>query len=469
MTSASDKTTETPVPAIEIQSPIDIDINTLQSEIIVWFQNHILTVDSAVQGIILLTGFVLAAILSKPIKARLTDRINSIAKIPFRITQIMHSLTRLVYPAIALIIIFLGTKIAGPGGLEFDIAFCMVVTKLLVAWIIIRIIVQFIDNRFVRNMFAFAIWTIAALSIFGVLDQTTTTLDAFGVSFGNFRISALTVIKGILAIAVMMYGALFLSTLIERRLAAIEGMNVASRVLIGKVTRIFLIITAFLIGITTAGIDLSVLAVFSGAIGLGIGFGLQRGISNLFSGMMLLTDQSIKPGDIIEVPSPDGTTTTFGWVNEMGGRQTEIITRDNKSYLIPNEHLITQQVVNWSRGDTLVRMEIKFGVHYDSDPHEIKRISVEAAQKVERVQETPTPICHIIGFGDSSLDFTLRFWIRDAEKGVTNVKGDVFLSLWDAFKEHGIQIPYPHREMFVHQVDDKPKQEKSSDKKKSTS
>ena len=133
----------------------------------------------------------------------------------------------------------------------------------------------------------------------------------------------------------------------------------------------------------------------------------------------------------------------------MGGRHTEIITRDNKSYLIPNEQLITQQVVNWSHGDTSVRIEAKFGVHYKSDPHLVRKIAAEAAATPERVLESPAPVCHIVAFGDSSIDFVVRFWVRDAENGITNVRGEVMLALWDAFKEHGIVIPYPQREVTV--------------------
>jgi len=155
-------------------------------------------------------------------------------------------------------------------------------------------------------------------------------------------------------------------------------------------------------------------------------------------------DQSIKPGDIIEM---DGT---FGWVNHMGARYTELVTRDNKSYLVPNEEFITQQVINWSHGNTLVRVETTFGVHYNSDPHEVKRLAAQAAGTPERVVDSPAPICHMVEFGDSSLNFVLRYWIKDAEKGIVNTKGDVMLALWDILKENNISIPYPHREVFVH-------------------
>jgi small-conductance mechanosensitive channel len=126
-----------------------------------------------------------------------------------------------------------------------------------------------------------------------------------------------------------------------------------------------------------------------------------------------------------------------------------VITRDGKEYLIPNEDLITQRVVNWSFTNKLVRMEITFGVSYDSDPHEVRRIAREAAAKPARVDKNVAPVCHLTGFGESSLDFVLRFWIHDPQGGVANIKGEVLLAVWDAFKEHGIEIPYPHRQLLV--------------------
>jgi small-conductance mechanosensitive channel len=196
--------------------------------------------------------------------------------------------------------------------------------------------------------------------------------------------------------------------------------------------------------VATAGIDLSLLAVFSGAVGLGVGFGLQKGVSNLFSGMMLLMDKSITPGDIIELPGG-----TFGWVNQMGARYTEIVTRDNKAFLVPNEDFITQQVINWSHGNRLIRTEVKFGVSYDSDPHFVKKIAEEVCTKPERIVKDPRPACHLVAFGDYDLQFKLRFYIEDPEKGITNMHGEVMLALWDAFKAHGIKIPFPRQDLFI--------------------
>ena len=276
-----------------------------------------------------------------------------------------------------------------------------------------------------------------------------TTLDGLAFSIGDFRLSALAVIKSIIMLFALLYFAIFASTFAERKIFQVRSLTRSSQVLIAKIIRITLIVFALLIGVTSAGIDLSLFAVFGGAIGLGIGFGLQKVISNLFSGMLLLLDRSIKPGDVIEIPDIG----TFGWVNNMSARYTEIVTRDNKSFLIPNEDFITQRVVNWSHGDSLIRMQIPFGVHYNSDPHKVKEIAeAAAAQAHERVVADPAPVCWMTEFGDSSLNFSLRFWIKDAEAGVTNIKGHVMMALWDAFKENGVEIPYPHREVYMHAV-----------------
>ncbi|HPD83070.1 MAG: mechanosensitive ion channel [Alphaproteobacteria bacterium] len=421
----------------------NINLLDLQKQATEWFLSHVLNLGFGIQMVVVIGAFFLAFVLKNLIKPRLNDLINKLS-IPYRLTEILYSALKLIFPFLSMLFIAIGAKLIGPIGFNFPNNFMLAIAKLLLAWIFIRLATQLIEHKFARNIIAFTVWGLAALSIFGILDQTMTTLDAIGFSMGDFRLSALSVTKGIFGIFILLYGALFLANLVDKRISHSRSLTPSSRVLISKISRVLLIISALLIGVTSAGIDLSLFAVFSGAVGLGVGFGLQKVISNLFSGMLLLLDQSIKPGDIIEL---DGT---FGWVNHMGARYTEIVTRDNKSYLVPNEEFITQHVVNWSHGNTLVRIETTFGVHYNSNPHDVKRMAIEAATKPDRVVDSPAPVCHLVEFGDSSLNFVLRYWIKDAEKGITNTKGDVMLALWDAFKENGIEIPYPHREVFLH-------------------
>ena len=198
---------------------------------------------------------------------------------------------------------------------------------------------------------------------------------------------------------------------------------------------------ASFIGLRTVGVDLTGLAVLSGAIGVGLGFGLQKVVSNLVSGVIILLDKSIKPGDVISLGE------TFGWINSLGARYVSITTRDGREYLIPNEDLITGQVVNWSHSNDFVRLDIYFGTAYGDDPHKVRKIAVEAAKSVDRVLSVKPPVCHIVGFGDSSVDYILRFWIRDPTGGLTNIRGNVYLALWDAFQAGGISIPFPQREV----------------------
>lgn len=425
-----------------------INIPKIEAQILEWFTTHIWTGSFAIQFIMLSVAFVLAFILNRAVQPKCNDLVNKLS-VPYKLTEVFHSCLKLFLPFLAMVFIFIGTRIISMENFGFPITFAQAISKLLLAWIFIGLIAQFIENRFARNIIAFTVLGLIALSIFGILDQTMTTMDAIGFNLGKFRLSALSVAKGILGIFILMYIALFLAKITDKRLATVRSLNPSSRVLISKISRVFLITTALLIGVTSAGIDLSLFAVFSGAVGLGVGFGMQKVVSNLFSGMLLLLDQSIKPGDIIELDN------TFGWVNHMGARYTEIVTRDNKSYLVPNEEFITQRVINWSHGNTLVRVETAFGVHFDSDPHEVRRLAIEAANKPDRVVDSPAPVCHLVEFGESSIRFVLRYWIKDAEKGLVNTKGDVMLALWDILKENGVKIPYPHREIFIHKELDK--------------
>jgi small-conductance mechanosensitive channel len=253
----------------------------------------------------------------------------------------------------------------------------------------------------------------------------------------------LLVIKAVLVVAILLWIALGLSRVIDTRLQNSPALSPSVRVLTGNLVRIALISVALLIGLNAVGIDLTAFAVFSGAVGVGIGFGLQKIVSNFVSGIILLLERSIKPGDVIEVGS------TFGSVTYLGARYASVRGRDGKEYLIPNENLITNQVVNWSYSSLLVRLDVPFGVAYDSDLHAVRELAVEVAKRTKRVLASPTPVCHLTAFGDSAVNLLLRFWIEDPANGVTNIKGAVLLGLWDAFNEHRIEMPFPQREVRI--------------------
>jgi len=311
------------------------------------------------------------------------------------------------------------------------------------AWLLIAVTSYTIRSRLLRKTFTYLTWIYVAVSILGVAGDTAELLDAAGFSIGAVRISLLSVIKAGLLFAAALWLSYTIGNFLDSRIQQVDELTPSLRVLLGKITRITLIVVAVLIAISGLGIDLTALTVLSGAVGVGIGFGLQKVVSNFISGIIILLDQSIKPGDTISLGE------TFGWIRELRARFVSVVTRDGREFLIPNEDFITREVINWSFSDKYVRLDVSFGVSYDSDPHEVTRVAIAATSDLERVDSKYNPpVCWLTGFGDSSLDFILRFWISDPQRGLTNIRGKVLLALWDAFKENGISIPYPHREVL---------------------
>lgn len=322
-----------------------------------------------------------------------------------------------------------------------------IIATLALAWLLVVFVTRLIKSHFLRKVVRYAAWTYVTLQILGLLDVATAWLDSAGFSMGEFRISALFLIEAIVIIGVLVALARFVTTTTTNQIKVNEDISPSMQVLIVKALQIGLYGAAFYIGVKAIGIDLTGLAVLSGAIGVGLGFGLQKVVSNLVSGVIILLDKSIKPGDVISLGN------TFGWINSLGARYVSVVTRDGKEYLIPNEDLITGQVVNWSHSNDFVRLDINFGTAYSDNPHDVRKLAIAAAQSVDRVLSTRPTVCHIVAFGDSSVDYILRFWISDPTGGLTNIRGNVFLALWDSFAENGISIPFPQREITVHKND----------------
>ncbi|MGI9355134.1 MAG: mechanosensitive ion channel family protein [Rhizobiaceae bacterium] len=311
------------------------------------------------------------------------------------------------------------------------------------AWLIISVLSRVIRNRQLARITAWVAWGLVALNLTGNLGSAASTLDSLAFSVGEMRISALLLVQGV----VLLFGLTWLATntgnYVETRIRSMTDLTPSLQVLIGKLVKIFLVVLAIVVALNTVGIDLTALAVFSGAVGVGLGFGLQKVVSNFISGVIILLDKSIKPGDTISLGD------TFGWIRELRSRFVSVVTRDGREFLIPNEDFITQQVINWSFTDKLVRLDVDFGVSYDSDPHLVSKLAIEAAEGVDRVSPIKKPVCWMTEFGDSSLNFKTRFWISDPQNGLTNIRGKVLLALWDVFKDQNIDIPFPHREIIM--------------------
>ena len=308
-------------------------------------------------------------------------------------------------------------------------------------WVCIALVTQMVKNRFLRRIVMWASWIYATFYFLNVTEQVSAFLENIALELGTFRLSLLDVIIALVVIGALFTLARLVSTTTAANIRKNEDISPSMQVLAVKGLQLVLYGCAFFLGVRAVGIDLTGLAVLSGAIGVGLGFGLQKVVSNLVSGVIILLDKSIKPGDVISLGD------TFGWIQTLGARYASVVTRDGKEYLIPNEDLITGQVVNWSHSNDFVRLDIHFGTSYGCDPHLVRKLAIDAAKSVDRVLSFKAPVCHIVGFGDSSVDFILRFWIKDPTGGLTNIRGNVYLALWDTFKEHEISIPFPQREV----------------------
>ena len=315
--------------------------------------------------------------------------------------------------------------------------------SLVTAWVLIRIITSIVHQANWARFIAFTAWTVAALHIASLLDPTLALLDSLAIEVGETRLSVLLIIKAVVILSVFMWLAIGISSIFNKRISRLDGFSPSMQVLLSKTVTMTLVILAVLTAVSSLGIDLSVFAFIGGAVGLGIGFGLQKVISNLFSGLILLLDRSIKPGDVIAIDD------TYGQINTMGARYISIVTRDNTEYLIPNEDVITHQVVNWSFSTTLLRLKINVGVAYNSNVRKVRELIIAATQKIDRVLDDPPPACHLKNFGDHALELEFRFWIRDPENGISNVRSAVRMSIWDAFEANGIQIPFPQSVVYM--------------------
>ncbi|RWO77438.1 MAG: mechanosensitive ion channel family protein [Mesorhizobium sp.] len=321
--------------------------------------------------------------------------------------------------------------------------FIYIALSLSLAWLFASVLSRIVRNRFVARALAWLTWIYAALVILGIDDDAATFLDGLAIPLGAVRLSALMVLKAALLLIATVWLAVVVGKYIDERVRISEELTPSIRVLVGKVAKVGLVLVAGAIALSSVGLDLTALTIFSGAVGVGLAFGLQKVVSNFVSGMIILLDKSIKPGDTISLEG------TFGWVRELRARFVSVVTRDGREYLIPNEDFITQRVINWSFSDNLVRLDVNFGVSYDADPHKVSELAIKAAMSVGRVEADRRPVCWLTDFGESSLNFVLRFWIHDPQQGLTNVRGRVLLALWDTFRENGIDIPYPHREIIM--------------------
>jgi small-conductance mechanosensitive channel len=296
-----------------------------------------------------------------------------------------------------------------------------------------------------ESLIVAVVWLGVALHLLGWLPRVVDALDAAAFAVGDTRISVLLVLRALAAVLLVLVAAAWLSRLLERRVMGSRHLSASARVGISKVAKLALMTLGVLLALQVVGLDLSALAVIGGTLGLGLGLGLQRIVSNFISGFILLADRSIKPGDVVTVEDQSGSR--YGWVQEMRARYVVIRDRDGVDTLMPNENLIINPVVNWSYGDPNVRLKLPVRISYDADPELAMALMEQAAVGRERVLDDPAPASRLMAFGENGIELELRVWVTSPEQGVNNVRSEINLAIWRAFREHGIGVPLPQREV----------------------
>ena len=297
---------------------------------------------------------------------------------------------------------------------------------------------------------ALLVWLALGLEVLGAFDWLERALGQVDLLPGKSVFSLWDLLKGLVVVTVFVLTMTLIARAIERRVMAIESLAPATRVGISKSAYFLLIGLGVLLGINSAGVDLTALTVLTGAIVFGLGFGIRDITSNFVSGFVLLMDKSIKPGDVISFHQHTGTTSdNFGWVQELRGRYVVVRDRDGVESLVPNQSLITNSVINWSYSDQRVRLRLPVMVSYDDDPEKALELLIRATEGHPRILRDPAPVSRLISFENYGMKLEARFWIRDPMNGVNNVRSDVNRRIWRLFKDHGIKIPVAQQEVRV--------------------
>jgi len=405
-----------------------------------WFSSDVFVIDT----LICLGIIALAASIAWPISTRIQQKIDVLSERQARfpiLVRIWKTLRDISFPSLWLFLQWI--SVLATAQWEITNTSLVVTTSLLTAWVIIETATIFVSSHFWSRTIAISAWLIAALNILGILRPTIAFLDGISFSLGQASISVLTIIQAFVTLGILLWISAVAGQITESKLKASQNLSPSIQVLTIKFMRISLSAVAFIMALAIVGVDLTAFAVVGGAIGVGIGFGLQKIFANLISGFILLMDKSIKPGDVIVVAD------YYGRVDALTARYVSVTTRDGVEHLIPNEELIINRVENWSHSQNLLRLRQVVGVHYKADLHKAIELCKEAASETERILSDPAPNCLVKGFGDSSVDLEMRVWINDPMNGRANVISELLTRIWDKFHANDIEIPYPQRDLHL--------------------
>jgi small-conductance mechanosensitive channel len=330
-------------------------------------------------------------------------------------------------------------------------SFLLLVSKLLLAMAAIRLVVYALRYiiepggllKTLENTIAGAIWILLALHLSGILPEILSALEAIEFKIGKNPVNLLLALQGILTILITIFIALWCSRIFENRLLRVNNINMNLRVVLAKLLRVMLLFIAVLIALSAVGLDITMLSVFGGALGVGLGFGLQRIASNYVSGFIILLDKSMQIGDVVTID------VHYGVVSDLRTRYLVLRKLDGTEVIIPNETLITNPVINHSFSDHKARVQMPIQVSYDSALELAMQVMQGAAERHPRVMVEPAPAVQIKGFGESGIDLMLTIWIPDPEEGSAALQSEIYLEIWQAFKQNNISIPFPQREVRI--------------------
>ena len=318
--------------------------------------------------------------------------------------------------------------------------------RVTIVWILWEALRSYVAGPLIRMLGQWMLAPAALLQLFGLFGPAVAFMESFSYRIGELEISLYTLVKGFFLFGVVIWLGGFLSETLTGKIRRNRNISPSVRELLVKFFDIGLYLILGIFTLNLIGIDLTALAVFSGALGVGIGFGLQKIASNFISGVIMLTEGSVAIGHLVRMDSG-----LLGYVRRLGARAAIVETFDGQEVIVPNEDFITSRVSNLTYSANYARIDLSFGVSYNADPHRVKEIVLTAIRKYEGLskREGLEPICYLRGFGDNSVDFLVTFWIDDVNTGRWTAENDGLFIIWDALKENHIEIPFPQRDVHI--------------------
>jgi small-conductance mechanosensitive channel len=410
------------------------------------FSSPLLSWTTLIQLLIVVGALILAGAVTRATRRwcdALTQQCTAGSTICDDLGEIIKFL-KIITPFLAFVLIWIAYRLAQHFHWPQEVLYMAGV--LCIALTVVRLFTGQMTNRFLAKILQIIIWLWSLLFILHLTQPWFALLNNIDFSVGRFTITLLTVYRAILLALLLYWLSRKVILIWHCWLTLGSRLGPAIQILLYKLGSILIYVFAIALILHYMGLDLTIFTLFSGALGLGLGFGLQKIFANLVSGFIILADKSIKPGDVIQVGDQ------YGWINFLGSRYVSVVGRNGTEHLIPNENLITNEVINWSYSSNLVRISLPVGVAYDSDLEKVRDLMLEVAQATPRVLVDPKPSCLLMGFGDSTINLELRVWMNDPQNGIGRVKSELNWGIWKVFRENGIELPFPQRDVHLKSV-----------------